>query len=80
MVGLHVVDDEVLNRLFANNGLNLGDELLEEADINGIYQGHHLVVNQVRVVRHTVGQGPQAFKEVLVAVVHPNVMDLSFDQ
>jgi hypothetical protein len=62
VVGLHVVDNKVVNLAVANDLLDMFDVLGEEIDLYGIYQTHLLVVDEVGVVRNTIGQRPQTFE------------------
>ena len=78
MVRFHVVDDKILDGAFAYDAFYLPKVYLKVADIHGIHQRHHFIVYQVGVVRHSVGQGPHAFKQMLVTVIHSHVMDFSF--
>ena len=78
MVRLHVVNDEVLDRFLANHGLDFGYELLKEADIHRINQRHHLIVDEVGVVRYAIGQRPHPLEEVLVAVVDADIVYFTF--
>ena len=80
MVGLHVVDDEVLDRAVADDATDFAQIRLEEARVHGVHQRHDVVVYQIRVVRNTVGQRPHSFEKVFVTVVHSHVMYFSFNQ
>ena len=51
-------------------------ELREEVGLNSVYECYLLVVDDVRVVAHTVGQRPQAFEYILVSVVYAYVVDV----
>ena len=76
MVGLHVVDDEVVDGTVADDFLDILDELCEEVHLYGVDKAYFLVDDEVGVIGYTVGQWPQAFEEVLVAVVDAHVEDV----
>ena len=75
VVGLHVVDDKVVNLAVTNDLLDMFQELREEVNLHRINEAHLLVINEIRVVTNTIRQWPQALKEVLVAVVHAYIKD-----
>ena len=54
MVGLHVVNDEILDRTFANNTFYFTKIYFEITSIYRINQSHCFVVYQVRVIRHSI--------------------------
>ena len=61
-VGLHVIDYEVVNLAIANNLLDILDIGYKEINLNCIDEAYLLVVNDIGVVRHSVGQRPQTLK------------------
>jgi hypothetical protein len=63
MVGLHVIDDEVVDGTIADDLMDVLDELGEEVDLNSVDETYFLVVDKVGVVGHAVGQGPKALEE-----------------
>ena len=75
VVGLHVVDDEVVDFPVAYHFADILDELGEKVHFHRINQAHLFVVDQIRVVAHAVRQRPQSLEQVLVAVVHTDVVD-----
>ena len=75
VVGLHVVDYEIVDGPVAQNLAYVLKVWHEEVHLNGVDEAHLLVVDQVRVVRNAVGQRPQALEKLLVAVVDANVID-----
>ena len=76
MVRFHVVDDEVIDFAVANHLVNVLEELGEEIYLYSIYQRYLLIVNDIRVVAHSVRQRPEALKTMLVAVVNAYVINL----
>ncbi len=75
MVGFHVVDDEVVDLAVADDLVDVLDELGEEVNLHCVNETYLLVVDEVRVVAHAIGQRPESFKQVLVAVVDANIID-----
>ena len=74
MVGFDVVDDDVVDRAVAYYRAYVGEKLREEVYLNGIDERHLLVVDDVRVVRNAVGQGPKSLEDVLMTVVNADIM------
>ena len=76
MVRFHVVDDEVIDFAVANHLVDVLHKLGEEIHLYCIYQRYLLIINDIRVVAHSVRQRPEAFKTMLVAVVNAYVINL----
>lgn len=76
VVRFHVVDDEVIDFTVTNHLVNVLEELGEEIYLYSIYQRYLLIVNDIRVVAHSVRQWPEALKTMLVAVVNAYVINL----
>jgi hypothetical protein len=55
MVGLHVVDDQIVHLAVANDLLNVFDILCEEVNLHGIDETYFLVVDEIRVIADTIG-------------------------
>lgn len=70
MVRFHVVDDKIIDFSVANHLVNVLEELGEEINLYSIYQRYLLIVNDIRVVAHSVRQRPEALKTMLIAVVY----------
>ena len=76
MVRFHVVDDKIIDFSVANHLVDILEELGEEINLYSIYQRYLLIVNDIRVVAHSVRQRPEALKTMLVAVVYAYVINL----
>ena len=76
MVWLHVVNHQVVDRTFPDHLMDMFDELGEKVHFNGVYQTDFLVINQIRVVTHAIGKGPQTLKQRLVTVVDTHIIDV----
>ena len=74
MVRFYVIDDDVVNLAVANHRADVGEKLREEIYLNGIDKRHLLVVDDIRVVRNTVGQRPKSLENVFMTVVHADIM------
>ena len=72
----YIIDDEVIDFAVANHLVNVLEELGEEIYLYSIYQRYLLIVNDIRVVAHSVRQRPEALKTMLVAVVYAYVINL----
>ena len=77
MVGLHVVDDEIVEGLPGEDGAYLGDELVAGGRVDGVDQGGLAVCYQIGVVGHAEGQGEHVLELVFLAVVHAHVGDVA---
>ena len=81
VVGLHVVDDEVIQGLVPQRGPHVLDELQRDGGVHRVQQSGFLVQNDVGVVRHPPGDGEEVLKQgqAAVAAAHPNdrVADVS---
>ena len=76
VVGLHVVDHEVVDLAVTDHGMEMLEKLHEEVHLHRINETDFLIIDEIRVVRHAIGQRPQAFEEVLVAVVDTYIMNI----
>ena len=80
MVGLDVVDDEIIDRTAAQDALDALQILAEELGLDAVDQRDFLVVDQVRIVGNAVGQRPQVLKQVRLAVVDAHPPDVLSDR
>ena len=69
MVGLHVVDDDVVDRTVADDAAHVVYELREEVYFYCVYERYLLVVDDIGVVAYAERQGPETLKECFVAIV-----------
>ena len=80
MVGLHMVDDEIVNGTFADDLADAFEIFGEEGHINGVNEGHSFVVgDEVGVIGYAQGKFPESFKTVFHAVVHADVVYFTLD-
>ena len=79
VVGLHVVHHEVIDRSLTDDFTDIFEVLREKIDLNGVDEARFLVVDQVGIVAHAVGQRPQPFEQRFVAVVHTDVVNFLSD-
>ena len=73
MVGLHVVDHDVVKRPTAQRGVEVFKEHAADGLVHRVHQNRLFVQKQVAVIAHTPGDGEDVFKQVQPAVVcaHP---------
>ena len=76
MVGLHVIDYEIVNLAVAYDLLDILDIRNEEIHLDSVDEANLLVINDIRVIRNSIWQRPQAFEQVLVAVIHAHIINL----
>ena len=62
VVGLHVVDHQIVDRTVAYHLLYILNVRHEEVHLHSVDEAHLLVVYQVRVITDAIGQGPQALE------------------
>ena len=79
VVGFHVVDDKVVDGAVADHLMDVLEKLGEEINFNRIDEAYLLIINEIGVVGHTIGQWPEPFEESLVAVVDAHVIDVIGD-
>ena len=76
VVGLHVVHHEIVDGAVAYHLVYILKILDKEVHLHGVDEADFLVDDEIGVVRHSVGQRPQALEEFLVAVVDAYIVDL----
>ena len=79
VVGFHVVYHQIVYLAVAYHLLDVLDIWHEEVYLDCVDEAHFLIDNEVRVVRNSVRQRPQALKELLVAVVDAYIIDVVFN-
>ena len=75
VVWLHVIHHEVVDLAISDYLLDIFQILYKEIYFDGINQTHFLIINEIRIIRYTIGQRPQTLKQVLVTVIHPYIVD-----
>ena len=76
MVWLHVMDNEIIYLPVANYFSNVLYELHEEVHFYCVYQYDFLIVDEIRIVTNSMGQRPQTFEKLLIAVVYAYIVEL----
>ena len=80
VVGLHVVDDQVIGRATVEHGLDVAEPLVNKTAVNRIGDGDLFAQDNVAVVCHTVlGHVVLALEQVNVMIVDANVADILGD-
>ena len=79
VVGLHVVDDQIVDRFLAYHLLNVLQIRHEEVHLNRIDEAHFVVVDEIGVVGNSVRKWPKPFEKALVAVVHSHIIGFVCD-
>ena len=79
VVGLHVVDDQVVDFAVADFAADVLEQAAAEAFFDGVDQGDALADDQIGVVRNACGQGPQGLETGGGAVVDTHVADAGLD-
>ena len=76
VVGLHVVDNQIVGPPAFQNGFDIVHPLVGEILIDRIHDGNFLIEDRIGVVGHTVGDNVLAFKQVDIMVIHADVTDI----
>ena len=79
VVGLHVLDHQVIGRATGERGIQVGEPLVAEVHFHGIHDGDLLVEDDVGVVCHAERHVVLPLEQVDVVVVHADVDDISGD-
>ena len=77
VIGLHVMDDQVVGRAAVEHGLEVAEPLVDKTAIDRIGDSDLLAQDNVAVVCHTVlGHIVLALEQVNVVIVNANVADI----
>ena len=80
MIGLHVVNDQVIGRATVEHGLDVAEPLVNKTAVDRIGDSDLLAQDNVAVVCHTVlGHVVLALEQVNVVIVDANVADILGD-
>ena len=80
VIGLHVMDDQVVGRAAVEHGLEVAEPLVDKTAIDRIGDSDLLAQDNVAVVCHTVlGHIVLALEQVNVVIVNANVADILGD-
>ena len=79
MVGLQVVDDEVVEGASGECGGHILEELLSHRSIGGVEQGGFLIEHHIAVVRYSAGDGVDILEECEAAVAGANINQVAAD-
>ena len=74
VVRLHMIDDDVVELVACESRLELSQEAIGVGDVDGIEEDVFLILDQVRVVRHPVGDRPKVLEESCLAIVDAEVV------
>ena len=79
MVGLHMLDDKVVGLFSAERVFDIRKPLFSEPRVYGVGYGDFLVLNNVRIISHSVWYGVLPLEKVDGVVVHTDVNDVLRD-
>ena len=74
MVGFHMLNDQIIGRSAVKRGFKVTCPLLSEIFVHGVKYGDFLVLDDVRIVRHTVRYVILSLEKVKFAVIDPDVL------
>ena len=75
MVGLHVVDDQIVELAVADHLADIGFEPAAECLLDGVDECGFLACDQVGVVRYSLGERPEPFEAGCGPVVDADIVD-----
>ena len=73
MIGLHVMNNEIVGLFSAENFFQVFKPLFSEMLVHGVHNGDFLIANHVRIVRHSVFYLILTLEKVYVVVVYADV-------
>ena len=76
VVGLHVLDHEIIGAFRAEHVLNVIEPFVREACVYRVHNGDLFVHDDVRIVAHTVRYLVLSFKKVYLSVVNADVKNI----
>ena len=80
VIGLHVMDDQVVGRTAIEHGLEVAEPLVDKASVDRIGDSDFIAQDNVAVVCHTVlGHVVLALEQVNVVIVDTDVADILGD-
>ena len=79
MVGLHVLNNEVVGLSVAESVLEVVEPLVGKVAVNGVHDGDFAVKDHVGVVRHAVGNVVLTLKQIDFVVVNAHIADVFGD-
>ena len=79
MVGLHMLDDKVVGLFSAERVFDIRKPLFSEPRVYGVGYGDFLVLNNVRIISHSVWYDVLPLEKVDGVVVHTDVNDVLRD-
>ena len=77
VIRFHMLDHQIVRFPVSQHGGKLIQPLMGKIAVDRIHHGNLLVHNDVGIVRHAVGNGILSFKQVNVAVVDTDIVDIS---
>ena len=79
MVGLHVVDDQIVRLAAIQRRFQIGQEFFGLALVHRVHHGDLLIQDDIGIVGNTVGHGILPLKQVQILVVRADVNDVLRD-
>ena len=77
VIGLHMVNDQVVGRATVEHGLEVTQPLVNKMSVDSICNSHFIGKNHIAVVRHAVFTHViLALKQIDVVIVDANVADI----
>ena len=79
MIGLHVLDDEVIRLFAVKRFFQLIQPLVREAFVHGVHDRGLVVLHDVGIVSHAVRHDVLTFEEVDLVIVDAGIQDVVRD-
>ena len=69
VIGLHVLNDQIVRRLSVQFCAEIFEPFLREMDIDRVHNGNLLVYDRVRIIGHAVIDGILSFEQIHLVIV-----------
>ena len=79
MVGLQVMNDQVIRLTAVQGLLHVGHPLVGGTAVHGIHDGDFVIQNDIGIVRHTVRYNILTFKQVDFVVIYSHIANIICD-
>ncbi len=76
VVGLHVVNHQVIDGPVADNILNIVEVLVDKRTLNRVDERNFVIDNQVGIIGNSMRNGPDVFEQVGAAIVESQKPDV----
>ena len=76
MVGLHVLDDQIIGSTSRERICDIAEPYVSESCVDTVHDRDLLVDDRIRIISHAVRDGVLSFKEIDLTIIHTYVSDV----